>query len=206
MPAAGKIDGFRSDRDFTYERNQHAPRTLWEQIKEWLMSLLSIFFESSAAGPVLRIVAYTLVGGMVVFVVLKLIGVDVRGLFGGESRKTDLHAGVAEENIHTMDFDRLIADAIARREYRWAIRLHYMRTLKELTDLKLIAWKPEKTNQDYLHELRLAPLRTPFAGITMLFEYAWYGDLPVNERVFRQAEQSFADFRGQLSAVTERGQ
>jgi hypothetical protein len=200
-PPGRKLNDFRSDNDFVYEHTQHPPRNLWEQIKEWLMSLLSAFFESSAAGPVMKIIAYTLVGGTLVYVVLKLIGVDVVGMFGGDSRKTDLQAGVAEEDIHTMDFDRLLADAIARGEYRWAIRLHYMRTLKELTDMQLIAWKPEKTNQDYLHELRSPLLRLPFADITTLFEYAWYGDLPVNEPMFRQAEKRFADFRMQLSGA-----
>ena len=93
-----------------------------------------------------------------------------------------------------MDFDRLIAEATAARAYRRAVRLLYLKTLKTLAADNLIDWQRDKTNHEYIAELRQPALRSSFAELTFLFEYIWYGDFPVDEGVFDRARSRFTQF------------
>nr|WP_262905325.1 DUF4129 domain-containing protein [Hymenobacter nitidus] len=82
----------------------------------------------------------------------------------------------AAEDIHSLDFNTLLAQAEAAGNYRLAVRLGYLAVLKQLTDHGLIRWQPEKTNHDYLRELTAGSLRPAFQEITRQFEYVWYGE------------------------------
>lgn len=52
------------------------------------------------------------------------------------SRKSTLPYTVGEDTIYGVDFAERIADALARTDYREAVRLLYLQTLKQLSDGK----------------------------------------------------------------------
>jgi hypothetical protein len=98
------------------------------------------------------------------------------------------------ENIHELDFNTLLDEAVQQQDYRRAIRLYYLHTLKQLTDRELIHWQPGKTNRSYIRELQAKALRTDFEKITALFEYVWYGGSRVTEAHFSATRQAFVAF------------
>ena len=67
--------------------------------------------------------------------------------------------------------------------------------LKKLADQDLINWKPGKTNHEYQQELESKEIRPSFGDLSYYFEYAWYGDFPINENMFAQAKAIFKDFK-----------
>ena len=102
------------------------------------------------------------------------------------------------ENIHAMDFEALIAEAVAAGQYRRAVRLNFLKSLRLLTEKQHIHWKPEKTNRDYLEELTPSELRLPFQELATRYEYIWYGDFPVDASRYEDARLRFEQFHRQL--------
>ncbi len=96
-----------------------------------------------------------------------------------------------EENIHESDLEAYLRQALEMKNYNLAIRLYYLAILKELSLKKAIQWKKNKTNRQYLAEMRQSPLSARFAEATRAFERAWYGGHPVDEHHFQKLEPQF---------------
>jgi hypothetical protein len=78
------------------------------------------------------------------------------------------------------------------------VRLLYLRCLKQLSDAKLISWQIDKTNATYLFELDDTGQRQKFGLLTRQFEYIWYGDFPIDPKIFGNIYKSFMDFKNQM--------
>lgn len=100
-----------------------------------------------------------------------------------------------EEKIHETDLDKLLQEALKRGDFLQAIRLLYLNIIKELTNKGLIEWTKNKTNRDYLYELTNGELKLKFEKITLLFEWAWYGDLRMDKKTYTQLEAKFRDLK-----------
>ena len=103
------------------------------------------------------------------------------------------------ENIFDINYDESIKSAIAVRDYRLAIRLLYLQTLKEMTVRNLIRYKQDRTNNDYLLQLFQTTYYTDFFRLTRHFEYAWYGKFPVSSEAFATIQKEFASFKQTIS-------
>lgn len=195
------LDKYRSDSDFNYDRTASVNPSLWEQFKEWLWSLLQRFLPDNpeTVATIWNWVFYTLIAGAIIFVAFRLFGMSFTGAFR-KSLKNSLTSELLGEDIHEMDFDRLIDEAAEQQQYRIAVRLLYLRTLKEMTDKEYIRWAPDKTNREYVHELTGSDMRKRFEHLTLLFEYIWYGDFPVDRTLFEQSRTLFNDFRSTVTA------
>lgn len=106
-----------------------------------------------------------------------------------------------EEKIHEADLNDYIAQAIAAGDYTLAIRLYYLAILKELSLQKAIKWKVDKTNSEYLREMRQHELFGTFRSLTHTFERSWYGGRTLDEATFRQLEPSFQQFTERLNSL-----
>ena len=199
-PSADKLEKFKSARDFQYETDYTHKIGLWEMFTRWLGRILfhRIFYKST--WDVLRVLEYTIALLAVIFIVYFFVRSDRKGIFTRGPKKLTLDIEGAEEDIHQLDFEKLIREAIAGGEYRVAIRYMYLKLLKELSDNNLINWKTEKTNRDYINELRATNYGNKFREVTLLFDYAWYGETPVNENMFGQIQHEFTTFYSQLQA------
>jgi hypothetical protein len=103
-----------------------------------------------------------------------------------------------KEDIHAIDFDRAIQDAIDTRNFRMAVRLLYLQSLKNLADRGLINWQLNKTNIAYVHELDNHEFQQTFRDLTFQFEINWYGDVPIDENEFGSVRDQFNRFKRQL--------
>ena len=86
------------------------------------------------------------------------------------SPKNALPYTVGEDTIYGVDFPGGIAEALSRRDYREAVRLLYLQTLKQLSDAERIDWQLYKTPTQYLNEVRLPAFRqltNHFCGCVM---------------------------------------
>lgn len=103
-----------------------------------------------------------------------------------------------EENMEAYDLNGFIAQALQAGRYDLAIRLRYLSVLKALSTRRLIEWKKEKTNRDYLAELKDFTQASAFRRITGIFEAAWYGQHPVSAAAYRRLETEFLTFLSRL--------
>lgn len=194
-PDAERLRDLRGQRDFRYvevKSELSAWDLFWLRFWRWVAELLAT--PSGEFAWKYGIYAFLVVA--LVFVVLKLMQVDLTRAFGRAPRHAALSYDAETEDLHGLDLDTLLTQAEDARNYRLAVRLGYLRVLRQLSDKGLIRWQPDKTNHDYLYELPTGPLPEAFRELTRQFEYVWYGeqdDLTAEDyeraRVTRQAFQ-----------------
>ena len=184
---------FRADDDFNYDTKRPSPpASLWERFTRWLNDLIDRMLPNGENKTFWDWMAWIVVGAALVLVIMNMSG--VRGIFFRKAERGVSDFAVIEENIDEMNFDVLIERAVAERNFRRGVRLLYLKSLKDLSDRGLIAFRKEKTNQEYIAELRAVDLHEGFRYVTTLFEYVWYGDLPVNESIFGSVRERFSEF------------
>ena len=90
-----------------------------------------------------------------------------------------------EDTIYGIDFDAIISQAVGREDYREAIRMIYLRTLKALSDSQQIDWQPFKTPSQYVREYDAATFRT----LTAHFLRVRYGYFAATRQLYDEVEQ-----------------
>lgn len=208
-PAASYLRELRGQRDFQYNdvREEPAQAGLWARLLRWFFRGLSRLFDTKGGRVAWDVIFYLLIGGGLVYAVLKFLQVDLTRAFGRAPRALPLPYEAGQENIHALDFGQAIAQAEATGNLRLAVRLGYLQLLKQLTDRDLIAWQPDKTNQAYLRELETSrpTARAPFGELTRQFEYIWYGELPLPAALYAPVRESQRQFGQQLSGAVFNG-
>jgi hypothetical protein len=103
------------------------------------------------------------------------------------------------ENIFEINFEKEIQKAIDASDYRLAVRLMYLKTLKQLSLRNIINYTHKKTNSDYLFQLAGSSYYKNFFRLTRHFDYTWYGHFPLSQESFSVIQDDFNNFKQQLS-------
>jgi hypothetical protein len=88
------------------------------------------------------------------------------------------------EDINELDIDPLLAEALKLKDYRLAVRLQFLALLQRLNNYKHIEWRRDKTNLQYLGQLKSEELRNNFSKICRVYEAVWYGENLLNENTY----------------------
>ncbi|MEW6470392.1 MAG: DUF4129 domain-containing protein [Bacteroidota bacterium] len=150
--------------------------------------------ESSAGRVILFIVIILLLA----FVLYKLITGNAFIRNTRIERVKTFRIEDVEEAIRESDLERFLREALESREYRLAIRIYYLMVIKELSEREWIRWRKEKTNHEYLSEMMDRKEFGSFRDVTRLFEYAWYGEMDVQEKQYAYISPQFKNFLDQL--------
>ena len=193
------IDNYTNDPEFNYytKTAKYQP-SLWERFWNWFWNMMGRLFQrgqNSGGGSVIKYLLIAAVVAGVIFLIIKLIGADLSNIFSREPKQAAMPYSESLENIHEISFDAEIENALAQRNYKLAVRLLYLASLKHLNDARLIHWQIDKTNKAYLDELNNADQRQSFAVLTRQFEYVWYGNFPVDGHSFQNIRTLFIDFK-----------
>ena len=194
------LSKYHNNRDFNYNGpNDDAP-SIWDRFWRWFWNKsfgrLNI---SPLAGVLLQYGFMALGIGALVYFTFRLTGMDAMKLWKGNSNKSKLDYTESLEDIHEINFDAEIEKAISNQNYRLAVRLLYLKCLKQLSDNNLIKWQIEKTNAAYIYELNDPSQRQAFLLLTRQFEYVWYGGFTVDGSAFQHINQLFQNFKKQLA-------
>ena len=189
------LQQYRTDKDFAY--GEDAPDlspSMWDRFWSWFWDLFRDTVSDSKSGNFFKIFFIILGSLALIFLIVKLIGMDAGNLFTGKSRQINLPYDESLENIHQISFDEEISNALENKDYRLAVRLLYLKSLKKLSDTGRIIWIPNKTNSTYISELKNADLKEKFRLLTYRFEYVWYGSQDIDFTLFDKIDKSFKDF------------
>jgi len=196
-PSESSIAKFKSDKEFLY--NEAAPDNWWDSFWLWVNNQLAKLLGTKAFGFFQEYLGYIIALAAVIIVILVLNKSKLNGLFYNRKEERISSFKEIKEDINEIDFDISISEAIVKKDYRIAVRLHYLKTLKLLADKNLIDWKTNKTNHNYIKELKEIELKKPFEELTNLFEWIWYGELPVEESFFEETKNTFNHFQTALT-------
>jgi hypothetical protein len=103
--------------------------------------------------------------------------------------------------VSESELERLLREALDRGDYKTAIRIYYVSSLRELAEKGIIQWKKEKTNCDYVLELGAASQYKVFKDLTLLFERIWYGDVILVKADYLQVEPLFKSFTDAVKSI-----
>ncbi|RYU86152.1 DUF4129 domain-containing protein [Mucilaginibacter terrigena] len=185
------------DFDYTEVKGTNFWERFWDRVWQFILKIFSKKGKASTGGnkilgDILMIAACV----FIIYALLKMLKLD--GLFKRKPKDATLAYSESAEDINIIDFDKDIANATAIRNYRLAVRLLYLQSLKLLNDARLIDWQISKTNSVYIHEITDAAQKQSFKLLTRQFEYVWYGDLPIDNNSFKTIDALFSDFRRML--------
>lgn len=197
-----KLKQFQEDPDFYYDRDIQLPQidSWWNALQRHIDRTINRVFRIEGIPTIWQILKYIFFVCLVLYALKRLFRMDTSKLFKNSSAApAPIVYKETVENIHKLNFNQLLKEAIAQKNHRKAIRLYYLKTLKVLTDKKVIDWKPHKTNEDYRRELARSNYAGKFKEISLLFDYVWYGEFGIDEQSFHKAEQDFEHFFGELN-------
>ena len=103
------------------------------------------------------------------------------------------------ENIFDINYQRELDKALKEKNYRLAVRLMFLRQLKVLSDKNIIQYKHERTNLDYLMQVRSSRYYKDFFRLTRNYEYVWYGKFELQPETFNVIKTEFENFDHSLN-------
>jgi hypothetical protein len=193
-----KIKNYAVDKDFQYDDVAPAETNWWDRFWRWFWHLLEDAVGSGPSGKFIGYLALGILIAFALFIIFKVLGVDLK-IFSRKLKFLDVPYSEAEDNIHEIDFNAEIERAIAAGNFRLAVRLFYLRILKQLSDAGQIQWQPEKTNQAYIAEIDELTKKQSFKRLTDQFEYVWYGEFVIDKQQFESIKVGFENFKSSAS-------
>jgi hypothetical protein len=195
-----KIERYQADSRFDYNSQLNLPEdSIFDLLSRWFNRLLNAIFsgkfEERVTTPVMIVIFFLILFAIIFFLYKKRPELFMR------SKKTSkIPYSVEEENIHKIDFDSEISKSLANENYRLAIRLVYLQTLRHLSDNKLIDWQIHKTPTEYLFEIKDKEIKQPFRKLTNHFLQVRYGNYPASLPLYetmRELQSSIKKAGGQ---------
>jgi hypothetical protein len=183
----------KGDNAFWYaNKDRHAQNkktesnSFWEKFWETVFTMLR--------SPLFRQIIWLLMLSLFAAAVIWFLVQNKMNIFG--SGKTVILAAQAKggdaDNIFTTDLQEAADKAAEKGDYRLAIRFSYLLLLKTFSENGLISYGTDTTNSEYLAQLYSRPCYRDFFNVTRSYEYAWYGEMPVNKQQYESVVSDFS--------------
>ena len=185
------IDRLMTDEDLNYPLEVGEKAGWFQTLFEWIITGLQWFGDLISKGGLSNEFVYLIsfiAAGVLIWLLLRS---RASWIFAGRSKEGKIDYAVHHEDIHSIDFETQIANAIKNEDYRLAVRLVYLRTLKLMTDYQMIHWAEGKTNNQYTRELKDKELRSRFMELSYQFNYLWYGHFDADHHHWESADKIY---------------
>lgn len=174
------FDQFKQDKIYDYSRNQlEDGYSIWDRIKIKIKQFLREHFFSNITDNEIKIALWIVVA--IVLIIISLLLFFFKPSLFFRNRKKKISFSVENENIHELNFDNLIKDALGSEEYTMAIRWEYLRLLKILHGKKIISWDIHKTVNEYVKEVKQTEIKEKFKEVSREFLYYRYGNFEASQ-------------------------
>lgn len=144
----------------------------------------SVFNGLGALGYVLVVIFILLLAFLIFYLFVN------REKDGKKITKLDLDE-VAPTEIPLTELERMLRDALARNDFRAAVRIYFIFILRDLSNKSWIRWEKEKTNFQYLREMNGRPEYDAFNTSVGYFEIIWYGKREIDRQTFDKIQPDF---------------
>ena len=145
-------------------------------------------------GPGLVKIMFILMAAAAIALLLYFFG-NMRVAPANRKLNRSLEGGIdvrrIEEHLQEADFGDLVKEATQQGDFALALRLYFLWTLQSLSRNKLINWRKEKTNRDYIREVKTTEFYEPLQQATQAYEEIWYGQRPLPAPDFERLAPQF---------------
>ena len=176
-----RLQVWRRDDDYAYGQELVPSQ---DSLMDWVAKRLNDFFENIFGSNFYQDHHDTLwicIGLAALGAVLAVLLWKHPELFARSGRRKPMEYEVTEDTIYGVDFPSEIKKALENENFREALRLMYLQTLKSLSDYHQIEWQPFKTPTQYTFEFRQAD----FKRMTSLFVRVRYGGFDADRDMIR---------------------
>jgi len=183
------VERMKKDKDFVYANDM----SYWKEEPPPEETRFDRFMNAITHSVILKLILYSLLIAGILYALYQVMVVNNFFIFSGGRRKK--HAGgELDDELHQENLDEKINEAIANKNYRQAIRYKYLKTLKTLSDNKIITLHAKSTNQDYMRQMNKHERLPQFQQLTRIYEYVWYGEFYPTESQFEVINSTFNSF------------
>lgn len=186
------------DRKLNYERHENVKAPDSKSLLEWLANKLFSQANYSNLAKARQIIIWTVVIVALLIATWLLLRSDLTRL----TRKTPAYSTFKytdiSEDLHSIDYGKQISTALSDKDYRQAIRWHYLELLYWLDKKELIQFVPHKTGMDYRYELSGKSQQGAFTALNRIYDYIWYGEFVIDEADYLSNAEAFSNFKQQL--------
>ncbi len=148
--------------------------------------------------PVFQTILWLIIiGGFVTILILYLYNSNA-GLFRKSRNITDDEADMETSDIFAINYEKEIDKAVGVNNYRLAVRLMFLRLLRNLSDRNIIQYKQDSTNFDYMMQLHSTKMYPHFFRITRNYEYSWYGQFDIDKEKYTVIKSDFENFEATI--------
>lgn len=131
-----------------------------------------------------------ILGGILVVIILYFIFKNI-----SFNRQVSIHADdIREDDIEAFMPETALDIALKNEDYRLAIRYRFLHVLKRINERGYIDWAFEKTNRDYLFEMRVHDQFMPFKKLTQVYEMIWYGNTQIDKTTYDYLDKDYEAF------------
>jgi hypothetical protein len=187
-----ELDTYRKNDDFQYKIYEEKGRSLWSRFWSWFWRWIDDTYENKGVQNGTKFIIYTVAIGLILYAIYKFSGMERRNLFRS-GKSSAIVFKESNEDIREMDLPTAIRQAEEEGNYRLALRLQYLNSLRKLSDRNIINYAINKTNYDYARELTGTPYANSFARVTLLYEFGWYGEFEVTREMYDKIRSIFAE-------------
>lgn len=183
-------------KDFIYTENIPTPKKRKKETKQKINQKTLVFFNNLIS--LLGTIFPYLLALIVVFIVLKsFVFTEIDFWKFNKSTKQQNNTLILkeeEEDINSNDYGKLVEQAIQNNNYRLATRYYYLLILKMMSQKGIIKYDKDKTNSEYLYELKSIENRKQFSYLLYLYDHVWYGEFPIDELKFNAIENNYKSY------------
>ncbi|MGY6521882.1 MAG: DUF4129 domain-containing protein [Mongoliitalea sp.] len=199
------IDEYLANPDYNYQELNDG-ENWFEKLKRKVRQVISRFFGwllgdgrfehvAEFIFQALPYIAILVLSGLLIWLVSKYEMYP-----GGDKKLSPVQVGISDDQaiMERSDIQQLIEAAVAKGDYRSAVRYSYLQILKKMKEQTLIDWKIQKTNHEYVAELPDGGLKAGFAQVTRVYDYIWYGGFELDRSGFDAVLRSFHQVEKEL--------
>ncbi len=191
-----------SDKDFDYSSTEGEAQNLLSRFLFWLKDTLNNTFGISIPPSALKFIEYFiyfLMGALAIYLLVKFLIKENFSTLLTKKANTIIDVNLSEKHIEQINLDNLLSVALEQKNYRLAVRYHYLKVLKNLSFHNIIEWQFEKTNADYQKEIKHPKISSLFKEVSYLYEHIWYGEQDINNLKFNSIEARFEALKNSLN-------
>ncbi len=195
------MDKYLNDPEFNYQEEKNKENWLMRQLQRFLNWL---FGRVIGLGPLFKVLKYILIIGFIgllLYIIARMTGMHTYLFRPDKKESKEIPFEELEKNIHEVDFDSLLKQAKADGNYRAAVRLQHLKSLRLLSDEGLIQYQIDKTNREYGYELSNKQLRNHFLSRTGIYEYVWYGEFEIDGKTYDQIAALYEDMHNEIKLI-----
>ena len=142
--------------------------------------------------PWFNLLLWVIIIGVFAAAVIYFLAQNKISIFSKTSETTASEEESEEhEDIFRISYSKLIQNAEKEKNYRVAVRLMFLQTLKAMSEAGIIHYQSDYTNLDYLQQLSQSKYYNDFFKVMRSYEYVWYGKFDISTERYTAFKNNF---------------